>query len=745
MLGAGKLLSQVIDMHQEYMARFSHVPERISGLVELAYNLWWSWHPAARMLFKQLNRQAWKENLHNPVKMLLDIPVEFLDKAVENPRYLHHYDLIMDRFRRYMQFRSSWFSDQYPEQIPLTIAYFSAEYGLHHSLPFYAGGLGFLAGDHLKECSDLGVPMVGVGFMYSGGYLHQHIAVDGWQESIREALDRDAAPITRLNGPDGRQMVVRVPHIDPPISVSVWKVQVGRIPLYLLDTDVPANTPENRIISHRLYTGERELRLRQEIVLGIGGWHVLNRLGIRYSAVHLNEGHPAFALVERLRERIEQGMDAAAAMRQVKGTSVFTTHTPVPAGHDIFPVDLIDRYLSRYYPLVGMDRDRFLALGAHPESPAAGFNMTVFAMRMSDHHNAVSRRHGGTARKMWRSLWPERAEEEIPLDVITNGVHIPTWLNPRMEMLYDRYIGLTCPFWQEEQDNPLVWELIEEIPDEELWNVHMRLKIKLFNRMRDRKRRKWAFHQEEPLNLVAEGMLLDASTLTIGFARRFSAYKRADLILRDEERLRRLLTNRWRPVQIIFAGKAHPADEEGKRILQRIYQAAQKTEYEGRIAFVEDYSEQMAQYLVHGVDVWLNNPLPPFEACGTSGMKASLNGVLNLSILDGWWPEAFNGRNGWAFGLMDPGKDRDAADARAIYDLLEHAVVPLYYAQSMDGIPHEWVAMMKETIRSNAPRFSSRRMVREYVARYYPSVRMHAGDFEPEKTDPGGGYRSGTG
>jgi starch phosphorylase len=726
---AGDRRSPVTDMREEELARFGHVPERISGLVELAYNLWWSWHPAARMLFKQINRQAWKESIHNPVRMLLDLPGEFLERAADDPRYLHRYDLIMDRFFRYLRVRSSWFSEQHPERKPLTIAYFSAEYGLHHSLPFYAGGLGFLAGDHLKECSDLGLPMVAVGFMYAEGYLHQHIAVDGWQENVREVLNRDAAPITRMTGPDGRQMVVRVPQIEPPIHCAVWKVQVGRVPLYLLDTDIPENTPENRIISHRLYSGERELRLRQEIVLGIGGWHVLNRLGIRYSAVHLNEGHPAFALLERVRERIEGGMDAGTAIRQVKGTSVFTTHTPVAAGHDIFPADLIDRYLAHYYPLIGMDRGQFFALGMHPEQKDAGFNMTVFAMRMSDHHNAVSRRHGVTTRRMWRSLWPDLPEEAIPVDVITNGIHIPTWLNPRMEGLYDRHIGETCPFWQEEQDNPLVWELIGEIPDEELWNVHMRLKIKLFNRIRDQKRRKWAFHQEEPLNLVAEGMLLDPSALTIGFARRFSTYKRADLIFHDTGRLRRILTNRWRPVQLIFAGKAHPADEEGKRILQRIYSSAQKPEYEGRIAFVEDYGEQMAQYLVHGVDVWLNNPLPPFEACGTSGMKASLNGVLNLSILDGWWPEAFNGRNGWAFGLLDPGGNRDAADARAIYDLIEHAVAPLYYSQSMDGIPHEWIAMMKESIRSNAPRFSSRRMIKEYVARYYPSVRLHAGTF----------------
>ena len=709
--------------------RFDHIPERLSGLVDLAYNLWWSWNPEARILFKQLNRQAWKASGHNPVRMLREMPAEFLSRAAENPAYCHRYDVILRRFRKYMSATGTWFSEEYSGGRPLTIAYFSAEYGLHHSLPIYAGGLGFLAGDHLKEASDLGLPMVAVGFLYSQGYLHQQIDSNGWQEGITEPLDRDAAPITRVLDSDGEDLVVRVPHIDPPIYVAVRKVQVGRIPLYLLDTDIACNDPRNRGISSRLYTGDLEQRLRQEIVLGIGGRKVLHALGIEYAAVHLNEGHPAFALLERIRERVERGMNFDAALEQVRATSVFTSHTPVPAGHDVFPVDLIDRYFQAYYPALGIDRTEFLQLGVHPQLPGAGFNMTAFALRASAHHNGVSRTHGSVTRQMWRCLWPGTPEATVPIDYVTNGVHVPTWLNHRMRDLYDRQIGPTCPNWLAEHDDPAIWELIDEIPDAELWHLHTWLKAKLFNRIREQERIKWAEqHPGGRPGPAAGGAFLNPSVLTIGFARRFSTYKRAHLIFEDMERLKRILNNRWYPVQIIFAGKAHPADNEGKRVLQQIYRYTQQPGFGGRVAFVEDYNEKVAQYLVHGVDVWLNNPLPPMEASGTSGMKASLNGVLNLSILDGWWTEGYNGRNGWAFGSETAAcEGRDGTDAAAIYDLLEKEVVPLYYNRSIDDVPHGWVMMMKESIKSNGPRFSSRRMVKEYFARYYPSLLKGAG------------------
>jgi len=702
--------------------RFPHVPEQISGLVDLAYNLWWSWHPEARMLFKQINQQAWKKSVHNPVLMLREIPAEFIETARANPDYMRRYGIIMDRFSRYMANHGGWFSEHYPQDPPLTIAYFSAEYGLHHSLPFYAGGLGFLAGDHLKECSDLGVPLVGVGFMYSEGYLHQHIRFDGQQDNITEMLDRDAAPITRVLDASGSQMVIQVPVIEPTISAAVWKVNVGKIPLYLLDTDIPANSPENRTISHRLYAEQTEQRLKQEIVLGIGGRKMLNEMGVDFSAVHLNEGHPAFALLEGIRERVETGVPFADALNQVAGTAVFTTHTPVAAGTDIFPRDLMKKYFSGYYPRLGIDEKTFFSLGQHPCDTNDGFNMTVFALRLTRFHNAVSKKHGTVARSMWRCLWPDLPEEKIPIDHITNGVHLPTWLNPRMEILYSKYFSVVDPQWQMNYDNPAIWQMVDEIPDKALWDEHTWLKQKLFNRIREKKRVKWESHLNDPGNLVAEGLMLNPSVLTIGFARRFSAYKRADLIFFDRHRLRRILNNPWRPVQIIFAGKAHPADSQGKEILQRIYEFSQQPEFGGRIGFVEDYGEQTAQYLVHGVDVWMNNPVPPMEACGTSGMKASLNGVLNLSILDGWWIEGYNGRNGWAFeGDPSPGS-RDASDAAALYSLLEKEVIPLYYSASIDGIPHGWVKMMKESVKSTSAAFSARRMVKEYVGNYYPPL-----------------------
>ncbi len=699
--------------------RFLHIPERLWGLVDIAYNLWWSWHPEAKMLFKQLNRQAWDESIHNPVKMLRELPAETFDAALRNAKYLHHYDIVMARFKRMKSSRIGWFREHYPKLANYPIAYFSAEYGLQHSLPFYAGGLGFLAGDHVKECSDLGIPLVAVGFMYSDGYLHQHIRPEGWQDNIVEKLERDLAPISRVLNQDNSPIIIKIPFIDPTIYVTVWKVDVGTIPLYLLDTDIEINDQSVREISSRLYTGDKELRLRQEIVLGIGGTQLLNALGIKYSAMHLNEGHPAFAPLERIRERVEEGVNFNDASEIVRKTTIFTTHTPVPAGHDLFPFEMMDKYFHNYYNALGLDRGNLLQLGFHPLDPDAGFNMTAFAIRMSGYHNGVSKRHGEVAREMWQSLWHDIDIDKVPIDYITNGAHLPTWLNPKMEYLINTYLGPSCPHWMWEHDDPALWELIDEIPDEDLWRTHYLLKVKLINRIREHKRRKWMTDYADPMNVVAGGALLDPSALTIGFARRFSTYKRADLIFTDIERLKKIINNRWRPVQFIFAGKAHPNDDEGKRILQKVYNYAHAPEFGGRVAFIEDYGEQIAQYLVHGVDVWMNNPLPPLEASGTSGMKAGFNGIPHLSILDGWWPEAFNNRNGWAFGGEEVEGDRTIQDSNDLYEIIENKVVPLYYSSSREGIPLKWVKMMKECIKTVAPFFSARRMVKEYATRYY--------------------------
>jgi starch phosphorylase len=698
---------------------FPNLPERISGLGLLAENLWWSWHPAARMLFKSLDRPAWKESVHNPDKMLKELPREILERAAADEAYLRDYDVVMSQFAKYLEQKGCPLLHDIAAPDVSAVAYFSAEYGLHHSLPFYAGGLGFLAGDHLKECSDLNVPLVAVGFMYPQGYLHQHIREDGWQDNITETLDREAASISRVLNDDGTQLVVKVPLIEPPIYVAVWKVAVGRVSLYLMDTDIEMNEPWNRAISARLYTGDLEQRLRQEIVLGIGGAEILEILGIKHFILHLNEGHAAFALLEQIRDRVNKGIPCREAMDWVRKTSIFTTHTPVPAGHDVFPFYLIENYFSSYWPALGLDRDRFLKLGTHPEKPEAGFNMTALALRLSQFRNGVSKKHGEVSRQMYQSFWPEAQDQQHKIEYVTNGVHVPTWIDPRLKRLFDRYLGAG---WLEDHDNPIIWELIEKIPDDELWKIHYWLKIKLIDAIREKARQRWAKDHVNPSLVLAGGTLLDPLVLTIGFARRFATYKRADLILYDPKRLKSLLNDRWRPIQIIFAGKAHPADDPGKLILQRIFNASRNPDMAGRIAFVEDYDEQLGQYMVHGVDVWLNNPLPPMEASGTSGMKAALNGVPHLSIMDGWWMEAYNGKNGWAVEHEEVDGNRDRADAEKIYRILEEEIIPRYYNEWEDGIPLDWVSVMKETIKSNAAGFSARRMVKEYIEKFYSAA-----------------------
>ncbi|MBI5057427.1 MAG: alpha-glucan family phosphorylase [Nitrospirae bacterium] len=694
--------------------RFPQIPDRIAGLGELAYNLWWSWHPDARMLFKMLNRSAWKVSIHNPVKMLHYIDREILESALKDLKFLRHYDAVMARFTSEMKSGAGWFYENIADPGVLPIAYFSAEYGLHHSLPFYAGGLGFLAGDFLKESSDLGVPLIAVGFMYPEGYLRQRLSPDGWQGSESATLDRENAPIYRVLDDKGDRLTVKVPVIDPPIHVEVWKVRVGRISLYLIDTNLEINDPWNRTISSHLYIGSIEQRLRQEIVLGIGGTEVLRALGIKHSALHLNEGHPAFAILERVRERIEAGMSYKDAIEQVRETTIFTTHTPVPAGHDVFPFSLMEKYFSSYWAALGLDHDTFFNLGTNPKDPDAGFNMTAFALKMSQYHNGVSKRHGEVARRMWQSLWPDTPEEQVPITHITNGVHVPTWIEPRTELLFTRYLG---PGWLSEHDNPDIWKLVYDIPDEVLWKAHYWLKMKLIMRIMERARQRWHKDKADTGIVLASGVLLDPNVLTLGFARRFATYKRAALILQDVERLKKMLNDMWRPVQIIFAGKAHPDDDPGKHLLQQIFNTARDPSFGGRIAFVEDYDEQLAQYLVHGVDVWLNNPVPPLEACGTSGMKASLNGIPHLSILDGWWIEGFNGNNGWAFEGADDAKDSDS-----IYSILEKEVIPIYYKADGDGFPRDWVKKMKEAIVSAAPSFSARKMVKEYAMKFYQAA-----------------------
>ncbi|MFW6054693.1 MAG: alpha-glucan family phosphorylase [Thermodesulfobacteriota bacterium] len=705
---------------------FPHLPKRLAGLEDLAENLWWSWQPAARMLFKRLNRPAWKDSGHNPDKMLRGLPVRYLEKAASDPDYLRHYDLVMWRFQQETGPASCRELGVMSDASSQSIAYFSAEYGLHHSLPFYAGGLGFLAGDHLKECSDLGVPLLGVGFMYPRGYLLQRISENGWQEDVAQGLDREAATISKVLDSQENQMIVSVPLIQPKLNVAVWSIEVGRTRLYLLDTDIEQNEHRDREICGRLYVGDPEIRLRQEIILGLGGMEVLKALGRRQFVIHLNEGHPAFALLSKVHDLVAQGRSFDEAAKQVHAASIFTTHTPVPAGHDIFSRELIKRYFSSYWPSLGLDQDGFLELGEHRQSPQSGFNMTALALRLCGHCNGVSQEHGRVTRQMWQSLWPDLREHEVPISHVTNGVHLPTWISPKMRLLFDKYLETD---WVNNPDMSIIWEFVDEIPDEELWQTHYWQKIKLIDAMRAKVRRRRSRDRAGSNLVLAGGTLLDPSILTIGFGRRFATYKRAGLILSDLKRLKKLVANPWTPLQIIFSGKAHPADEPGKKILQQVFTACLDPELGGRIAFLENYDEQFAQYMLHGVDVWLNNPVPPMEASGTSGMKAALNGVPHLSILDGWWLEGYNGTNGWAFGRESAEGNRDVLDAADLYDVLEKEIVPLYYDVSENGVPHGWVRVMKEAIKSNAPRFSSRRMVKEYIEKLYaPAMAMATRD-----------------
>ena len=685
------------------------LPKQIEGLSDIALNLWWTYNPRGKNLFKLLNPYLWKESGHNPIKMLKQMSEKELQEVCGNEDFIREYHYVHALFKGYINDVNT-----YAKEEPLPIAYFCAEYGLHHSLPIYSGGLGFLAGDILKESSDMGLPMVGIGFMYPQGYVRQVIGSDGWQNGTNEPVEKDTAPIERVLDEKGKHFIFKVPFIDPPVYAAVWKINVGRITLYLLDTDIEQNDPWDREISSRLYVPDLNQRLRQQIVLGIGGYRVLEKLGIKYSILHLNEGHPAFALFERVRSFIEdENMNLDDAIEAVKKSSVFTTHTPLQAATDVYNFDMMGQYFSDYWKKLGMDKERFLSFGINPDNPSLGFNMTVFGLKMCNNKNAVSKRHCEVTKEIWKNVFGKKDPKDVPIDYVTNGVHLPTWIE---ETLFERLDAHFGDRWLNIQDDIELWEKIEDISDEEIWTLHYNNKVKMVNFIRERVRRKWADEGIDPLVAMAEGVMLDADVLTIGFARRMTEYKRPDLILYDLNRLEKIINNFSRPLQIIFAGKAHPADNPGKKILQHIFKTAQDPRFRGRIAFVEDYGEEVAKYLVHGVDVWLNNPLAPMEASGTSGMKAALNGTLHLSNLDGWWCEGYNGKNGWAFGEE---KSDDEKDAASLYDMIENKIVPLYYETAQGGLPHGWIKMMKESIKDISARFSARRMMKDYLRKFY--------------------------
>ena len=695
------------------------LPERLDRLEELAVDLWWSWHPEARAVFRRLDYTLWRGTAHNPVRMLRLIPPDKLQEAAQERAFVEIYDRAIAALDDARAARNTWWSRTFPPLAGQSIAYFSAEFALHQSLPIYAGGLGVLAGDHCKEASDLGVPLIGIGFMYPQGYFHQHVSAEGWQEESYERLNWNDAPIEPALTPDGKPCVTAVPLGDRSVLLAVWRVRLGRAKIYLLDTDLEENAPWDRELSARLYGGDRETRIQQEIVLGIGGVRALKALGSDPGVFHLNEGHAGFVVLQRIRDLIEHGSSFDEALEEIRHSTLFTTHTPVPAGHDAFPFHLVEKHLAGAWGTLGSNRDRFLALGAYDNGSGSQFNMTALAIRSAGVTNAVSRLHGKVTRAMFEPMWPDLPEDERPVTSITNGVHVPTWIAGELVELFAKYLGAD---WLERHDDPALWEGVLAIPDAELWAVRQSLRRHLFTFVRERARQRWTEEHVGIPRVVAAGTLLEPDALTIGFARRFTGYKRPELVFNDGERLARILNAAGRPVQIVFAGKSHPADDIGKHHLQRVYKRALDPLFAGRVAFVDDYDLHVAHFLVQGCDVWLNNPRKPLEASGTSGMKAALNGVPHLSIGDGWWAEGFDGSNGW---MIDGGKsgenfdEVDRADANALYRLLEEDVVPAFYDRDASSVPGRWIALVKEAIRTVAPRFSARRMVKEYVDRMY--------------------------
>jgi starch phosphorylase len=706
------------------------LPERIHRLADLAHDLWWSWTPDARAVFRRLDYNLWRLTAHNPVRMLQIIAQETLNHAASDSAWLALFDRAMARFDHTRLAADTWCRTESPELASGMVAYFSAEFAVHQSLPMYAGGLGVLAGDHCKEASDLGVPLIGVGFMYPQGYFSQGLSADGWQQEIYQKLDWTETPIERAKLADGRPCLTAVPLGQRTVIVAVWRVQVGRVTLYLLDTDLEENAPWDRELSARLYGGDRDTRLQQEILLGIGGVRVLRALDLKPSVYHLNEGHAAFVVLQRIRDLCERGQTFDQALDEVRRTTAFTTHTPVAAGHDAFPFHLVETHLSGAWGSLGDDRGRFLELGHHDSGAGALFNMTALALRTSGAVNGVSQLHGEVTKQMWQSIWPGKTYAELPVAFITNGVHVPTWMSSEMWSLLDRYLGAD---WIEHHDDPAVADRVLEIPDDAIWAARQALRQFLFQFIRERARHRWTNDAVAPPRIVAAGTMLDPATLTIGFARRFTSYKRPELIFSDPARLARILTQRGRAVQVVFAGKAHPADDVGKHHLQQIYRRTLNPEFGGRIAFVDGYDLHAAHFLVQGCDVWMNNPRKPLEASGTSGMKAAINGTPHMSIGDGWWAEGFTGDNGWLIeGESHPNDQgaQDWADAQALYSLIEQQLVPTFYDRDARGVPLGWVRVVKESIRTVLPRFSTRRMVKEYARRVYaPAVRQmtHAG------------------
>ncbi|MCP4681214.1 MAG: glycosyltransferase family 1 protein [Desulfobacterales bacterium] len=704
---------------------FPYVPEPLSFLEVLVRNLWWCWHLDAIELFRRISPKLWQESGRNPIVFSTLIPQERLEELARDDSFLAHQERVKHLFESQISTTSEPSDSAYGEKE--TIAYFSMEFGIHESLPLFAGGLGILAGDHLKAASDLALPLTGIGIIYKNGYFRQFLNHDGWQQEAYPETDIYRIPVERAKDVKGNEVRITLDGPHGKIHAMVWKIKVGRIPLFLLDTNIVENPPDIRKISHSLYSGDPQIRLAQEVLLGIGGVRALDAMGANPVVCHMNEGHCAFSSIQRLANIMTtHNVDLKTALEIIPRSTVFTTHTPVAAGHDEFPPDIVKPYLKPFEEQLGTSIDDILSWGQHsgPDSP---FSMSILGIRMAQHCNGVSELHGKVARKMWTHLWPDLPEEEIPIKHITNGVHIPSWISIENALLFDRYLG---PEWYLPTRNIDIIERINDIYDEELWRGHEMRRTRLIRVCRSLMLKQ---HEKRnaPKSIMKEiGSVLDQDALTIAFARRFASYKRANLLLHDPQRLEAILNSKEFPVQFIFAGKAHPQNGEGKELIQNLVQFARNAKIRHKIVFLEDYNIDIARHLVQGADIWLNTPRRPHEACGTSGIKAAANGVLNLSILDGWWCEGYSEECGWAIGNGEEYEDhdyQDSVESQALYNLLENEVIPCFYERKNDDVPKRWLNMMKASMKIGMERFCAHKMVDNYEKKFYiPAVeRFH--------------------
>ena len=698
------------------------LPKRIEKLAEIANNLWWSWNTEFLRLFQKIDRDLWEESSKNPVKFLKNVSQERLEKASKDIMFLKEYDKVIENFDNYMNSKNTWFSNKYPENKKDLIAYFSAEYGLDETIPIYSGGLGILSGDHLKSASDLGIPLVAVGLLYKHGYFKQKINGYGQQETEYNGIDLYDLPINPVKDENGEELIIYVKFPKRRLYLKVWQINVGRVTLYLLDSDIEKNNEEDRDVTLKLYGGDQEMRIRQEIVLGMAGVSLLTRyLKLKPTVYHMNEGHSAFLILEIIKNIIKEKQVSFDVARDIASSkTVFTTHTPVPAGNDIFPISLVEKYFKEFWPRLGIDREEFLRLGMKLGIDLDdGFNMGILALKIAGKKNGVSKLHGAVSRELFSDVWPNISANESPITHVTNGIHTCSWLAPRLKELYNKYL---MPYWQDNMYQDYVWEKIKNIPDEKLWNVHIDRKMKLIKFVKDStsQRLRRAGYSYEEINEITSK--LSPEKLTIGFARRFATYKRATLIFKDLERITQILNNEDRPIQIIFAGKAHPADKEGQDLIKYIHEISMMPQFKGKIFLLENYNIAMSRYLISGVDVWLNNPRRPMEASGTSGQKASVNGVINFSVLDGWWAEGYTQTNGWTIGTnaeYDSYEAQDMADSQSMYRTLEEKIIPTYYEKDKNGLSKKWIELMKNSIITTGGKYSTARMLVDYTNKLY--------------------------